>query len=165
MPSSYYTSSSPSAPLVKHLVSPTYGQHALLQHIFQDPGGGGAAVAVDGGGSSGCTASGRSISGDDTDGGESSGRLVCPICHKVYSHGEQLKRHMLYHQQTSTAQHQCNICGKLCAFASDLRKHMRTHTGEKPLACPNCSFRTGDPSTLAKHTRKHHGYSQGLVQL
>lgn len=87
----------------------------------------------------------------------SRGAAECHLCHRHYATPELLKRHMAYHQNSSSGQHQCHVCGKICAFASDLRKHIRIHTGEKPLQCSQCAFRTGDPSSLAKHVRKHHG--------
>ncbi|KAF8825607.1 hypothetical protein HHX47_DHR6000265 [Lentinula edodes] len=47
-----------------------------------------------------------------------------------------------------------------------MRKHMQTHghadasqaTQEKSKTCPDCSFRTGDPSSLTRHRKRIHNY-------
>ncbi|KAJ3848441.1 hypothetical protein EV368DRAFT_2436, partial [Lentinula lateritia] len=49
-----------------------------------------------------------------------------------------------------------------CAYSSSQRSnfntHYRTHTQEKSKACPDCSFRTGDPSSLTRHRKRIHNY-------
>ncbi|XP_076060146.1 uncharacterized protein LOC143036544 isoform X6 [Oratosquilla oratoria] len=51
----------------------------------------------------------------------------------------------------------CPICGKPVCRRDYLRTHLRTHTGEKPFACPQCPYRCSDGSNLTKHIRNIHG--------
>nr|XP_027215453.1 protein tramtrack, beta isoform-like isoform X8 [Penaeus vannamei] len=51
----------------------------------------------------------------------------------------------------------CPVCGKLISRRDNLRVHMRTHTGEKPYACPHCPHRSKTGGNLRKHIRSIHG--------
>lgn len=51
----------------------------------------------------------------------------------------------------------CPVCGKLISRRDNLRVHMRTHTGEKPYACPYCPHRSKTGGNLRKHVRSIHG--------
>ncbi|XP_050692055.1 protein tramtrack, beta isoform-like isoform X9 [Eriocheir sinensis] len=51
--------------------------------------------------------------------------------------------------------HWCHICKREFPFPSKLTEHMRTHTGEKPFACPFCPFRTSLKWNLKSHMSRH----------
>ncbi|XP_045125505.1 protein bric-a-brac 2-like isoform X14 [Portunus trituberculatus] len=50
----------------------------------------------------------------------------------------------------------CPVCGKVISRRDNLRVHMRTHTGEKPYACPHCPHRSKTGGNLRKHVRSIH---------
>ena len=50
----------------------------------------------------------------------------------------------------------CHICGRLFQFKHHLVRHFRTHTGEKPFACPQCDVRTTQKGSLRRHCMKAH---------
>ncbi|KAG7154336.1 Zinc finger protein 536-like 12 [Homarus americanus] len=51
----------------------------------------------------------------------------------------------------------CPVCGKVISRRDNLRVHMRTHTGERPYACPHCPHRSKTGGNLRKHVRSIHG--------
>ncbi|XP_036321513.1 zinc finger protein 546 [Rhagoletis pomonella] len=70
-----------------------------------------------------------------------------------------LKRHAATHL-APTKWFACDKCEFKARIKGHIKRHMRTHTGEKPFACPHCSFRCSTFDNLRKHvlkTGKHPG--------
>lgn len=56
----------------------------------------------------------------------------------------------------------CDECGKKFASAQCLRFHIKVHTGEDIISCPECPYKTPDPSRMKVHMRIHLR-KQGLI--
>lgn len=52
--------------------------------------------------------------------------------------------------------HSCPFCFKHFYGSVDLERHKRTHTGEKPFACPHCSYRATQLGNLQRHIKSKH---------
>ncbi|XP_047478644.1 transcription factor GAGA-like [Penaeus chinensis] len=51
----------------------------------------------------------------------------------------------------------CPYCPKTFLYPAKLQSHLRTHTGEKPFACPFCTYRATQQGNLNRHIKiKHH---------
>ncbi|XP_044527024.1 zinc finger protein 296 [Gracilinanus agilis] len=49
----------------------------------------------------------------------------------------------------------CEFCGKVFRNSSNLTVHRRSHTGERPYACPLCPYACAQSSKLTRHLRTH----------
>ncbi|KAK8375526.1 hypothetical protein O3P69_008387 [Scylla paramamosain] len=55
----------------------------------------------------------------------------------------------------------CVYCEKLFIYPAKLASHLRTHTGEKPFACPYCPYRATQQGNLNRHVKIKHYVEQG----
>ncbi|KAM4825184.1 zinc finger protein 296 [Thomomys bottae] len=49
----------------------------------------------------------------------------------------------------------CSVCQKTLSSFSNLKVHMRSHTGERPYACDQCSYACAQSSKLNRHKKIH----------
>ncbi|KAG2124173.1 hypothetical protein DEU56DRAFT_917130 [Suillus clintonianus] len=81
-------------------------------------------------------------------------------CDETFIKYVDLKKHEAKHSANA---HYCPFPG--CDFATltttSLNIHYAKHTGEQRYVCPDCPFRTHDPSALTRHRQSKHGYVAG----
>ncbi|XP_031241444.1 zinc finger protein 296 [Mastomys coucha] len=49
----------------------------------------------------------------------------------------------------------CDLCNKTLSSFSNLKVHMRSHTGERPYSCDQCSYSCAQSSKLNRHKKIH----------
>ena len=77
----------------------------------------------------------------------------CLICDYKGSTKQNLKKHMEIHEEAKLS---CSFCGRTFRQKGALKAHVMTHTGERPYACSDCSYRCIQPGELRKHFLKKH---------
>ncbi|XP_041947008.1 zinc finger X-chromosomal protein-like isoform X1 [Alosa sapidissima] len=82
--------------------------------------------------------------------------LQCRYCAFRASDAGLLQRH-LQGAHNRSFPHTCAECGKGFRHPSEMRKHARTHTGERPFRCSQCSYKAADASNLKTHMKSKHG--------
>ncbi|KAJ6493917.1 hypothetical protein C8R47DRAFT_393192 [Mycena vitilis] len=83
-------------------------------------------------------------------------------CTKSFARAHDRHRHSLTHMTPEEREKfmlPCPYegCDHKTLQKSNMDTHIRTHTGEKPLKCPDCDYETGDPGSFSKHQKKRHG--------
>jgi len=77
----------------------------------------------------------------------------CPNCGYQGATKYYLQKHMESHEEAKLC---CSHCGKTFRQPGALKFHTMTHTGERPYACPDCTYRCIQPYDLRKHFKTKH---------
>ena len=87
----------------------------------------------------------------------------CKLCKFSSKYDIALKKHIMETHSLENKgpkiqkKYKCGYCSYSSIWKCRLIVHERTHTGDKPFACSNCSFRTSVKSNLKQHMKKIHG--------
>ncbi|KAI5636824.1 zinc-finger double domain-containing protein [Phthorimaea operculella] len=84
--------------------------------------------------------------------------FYCNYCDKAFLNKEKHKRHMrVRHEGYKLPKNKlCNICGRGFSCKLILENHIRTHTGERPFACPHCTSSFAQKVALRSHIAHVH---------
>ncbi|EDW53461.1 GM12190 [Drosophila sechellia] len=80
--------------------------------------------------------------------------LECDVCSKRFVHKVALYKHKMIHD-SETKRLECQVCGFKTRTKAHLERHMRSHTGDKPFACPVCNKRFSQMYNMKAHLREH----------
>ncbi|PZC75449.1 hypothetical protein B5X24_HaOG206058 [Helicoverpa armigera] len=82
----------------------------------------------------------------------------CSKCTKVFKSRSDLNRHVTYvHLKKRPPRNKiCDYCGRGFTTQTILQCHIRTHTGERPLQCAQCSATFAHSAALYTHTKLIH---------
>jgi KRAB domain-containing zinc finger protein len=80
---------------------------------------------------------------------------TCVICLKRYQTKKLLKIHNQIRHLGAKINH-CDSCDKSYDTADHLKRHKMSHSGEKPLECNQCNYRTLYKQALNHHTKRVH---------
>ncbi|KAH8306221.1 hypothetical protein KR018_004773 [Drosophila ironensis] len=78
----------------------------------------------------------------------------CDVCSKRFVHKVALYKHKMIHDN-ETKRLECHVCGFKTRTKAHLERHTRSHTGDKPFACPVCNKRFSQMYNMKAHLREH----------
>ncbi|XP_025085896.1 uncharacterized protein LOC112559130 isoform X2 [Pomacea canaliculata] len=81
--------------------------------------------------------------------------FVCEMCGKGFQTRTCLHSHV-FHRHNKEKKHSCDKCEKTFKTKTQLHMHIRTHTGERPFACPQCTYRSTTRGNMRMHLVNRH---------
>lgn len=81
--------------------------------------------------------------------------FVCEICGQGFKSRTCLNSHV-FHRHSSVRKHECGECQKTFKTKTQLLVHVRTHTGEKPFHCPECTYKSTTRGNMRLHLTNRH---------
>ena len=83
------------------------------------------------------------------------GSTKCHICHKIFTDGTRMKRHLLSHSENKP--YKCNLCGWGFHQKTNMERHLASHTNEgEGYPCSYCNSWFTTKSVVSLHIREAH---------
>ncbi|KAJ2942264.1 hypothetical protein O0L34_g15811 [Tuta absoluta] len=82
----------------------------------------------------------------------------CNVCDKMFINNTRLQSHIKYSHEGHVRERNdiCAVCGRGFTCKKVLQNHMRTHTGERPFACPHCDSKFAQRTAMVTHVKNIH---------